>query len=305
MKNLNIGKFTKKNKMSNIKIFCFGFGQVAKSFIKKVLFEEKKIELNATSRNKTYKNSLGKLNFNIYKFNNNEVDINIRRKIHEADYILVSIPPNNDQDIVIKNFESDLKKTKCKWITYLSATSVYGDHKGEWVNESSETKPTSVYGVNRLQAENQWLKFSNENNLPIQIFRLSGIYSTKNNILKRLISGQITVVKKENHFFSRVHVEDIANLLFHSMKKFKSKEIYNISDDKPASQEEIASYGSKLLKVKSPEFLELESLEDGMLKDFYKDSKKVDNKKAKEFFKYQLIYPTYKEGLDKIFNEIV
>ena len=89
------------------------------------------------------------------------------------------------------------------------------------------------------------------------------------------------------------------------MKKFKRNEIYNISDDKPASQEEIATYGSKLLKLKSPELLELESLEDGMLKDFYKDSKKVDNQKVKKFFKYQFIYPTYKEGLDKIFNDII
>ena len=89
------------------------------------------------------------------------------------------------------------------------------------------------------------------------------------------------------------------------MKKFKRYEIYNVSDDKPASQEEIVFYGLKLLKSQSPEFLDLDALEDGMLKDFYKDSKKVDNKKAKEFFNYQLIYPTYKEGLDKIFNDIV
>ena len=89
------------------------------------------------------------------------------------------------------------------------------------------------------------------------------------------------------------------------MEKFKRNEIYNVSDDKPSSQEEIASYGSKLLKVESPEFLELDNLEDGMLKDFYKDSKKVNNKKVKIFFNYQLIYPTYKEGLDKILNDIV
>ena len=41
-------------------------------------------------------------------------------------------------------------------------------------------------------------------------------------------------------------------ILFHSMKKFKTNEIYNISDDKPASQEEVATYGSKLLKIKFP-----------------------------------------------------
>ena len=89
------------------------------------------------------------------------------------------------------------------------------------------------------------------------------------------------------------------------MKKFKSNEIFNISDDKPASQVEIVSYGSKLLKVKSPEFLKLESLENGMLKDFYKESKRVNNKKVKEFFNYQFVYPTYKEGLNKIFNNII
>ena len=52
------------------------------------------------------------------------------------------------------------------------------------------------------------------------------------------------------------------------------------------------------LKLSSPEFLELDALEDGMLKDFYKDSKKVDNRKVKEFFNYQFTYPTYKEGLN-------
>ena len=46
----------------------------------------------------------------------------------------------------------------------------------------------------------------------------------------------------------------------------------------------IAEIRSKLLKVKSPELLELNSLEDGMLKDFYKDSKKVDNEKVKKMY---------------------
>ena len=291
--------------MSKIKVFCFGFGQVAKHFVKKIIKEESALEINISSRKKTHTLTFENLDLNSYEFNEEKIDKNINTKIQDADFILVSIPPIIDGDIVLKNFKEIIKKSKTKWITYLSATSVYGNHDGEWVNEDSETKPTSISGIKRLQAESQWLKFSNENNLPLQIFRLSGIYSLQNNVLRRLISGQAKIVKKENHFFSRIHVEDIANLLFHSMKKFKNNEIYNISDDKPASQEEIAAYGSKLLKVKSPEFLELDTLEDGMLKDFYKDSKKVDNQKVKDFFNYQLTYPTYKEGLDNILNDIV
>ena len=291
--------------MSKIKVFCFGFGQVARYFVKKIIKENQALELNISSRKKTHTLSFEGMELNSYEFNEKKKDKCIDTKIQDADFILISIPPIDSEDIVIKNFKEIFKETKPKWITYLSATSVYGNHDGEWVNETSETKPTSTSGIKRLNAENQWLKFSSENNLPLQIFRLSGIYSVQNNILKRLISGQAKIVKKRNHFFSRIHVEDIANLLFHSIKKFKSNEIYNISDDKPSSQEEIASYGAKLLKIKFPELIKLDALEDGMLKDFYKDSKKVDNQKVKNFFNYQFTYPSYKEGLDKIFNDII
>ena len=146
------------------------------------------------------------------------------------------------------------------------------------------------------------VKISKEHNLPLQIFRLSGIYSPQNNILKKLDIGQAKLIEKKNHFFSRIHVEDIANVLFQSLRKFKKNEIYNISDDQPTSQNEIINYASRLLKKDPPQSINLENIDDGMLKDFYKDSKKVQNKKMKDFFNYQLIYPTYKEGLNNIFN---
>ena len=127
--------------MSKIKVFCFGFGQVAKYFVKKIIKEKTALELNVTSRKKTHNLIFEGLDLNCYEFNNIKIDENIYTKVQDADFILVSIPPIENDDIVLKNFKEIIKKTKTKWITYLSATSVYGNHDGEWVNEKSETKP--------------------------------------------------------------------------------------------------------------------------------------------------------------------
>ena len=223
--------------------------------------------------------------------------------MEEANYILISIPPIDGKDIVVKYLDTNFKNLRnCRWITYLSATSVYGDHKGNWVNEESITKPTSSSGINRLKAENSWTSLSKKINLPLQIFRLAGIYSKKFNILSRLKTGKAQIVDKKNHFFSRIHIEDIANILFKSLDNFKNNQIYNICDDKPASQSEVVAFGAKLLKIKQPRPVKLEEVDSEMLQNFYKDSKKVDNKKMKNFFNYNLKYPTYKEGLNHIFS---
>ena len=137
-------------------------------------------------------------------------------------------------------------------------------------------------------------------NLPVQIFRLAGIYSNEKNILLRLKSGNEKIIDKKDHFFSRIHVEDIASVLFKSLENFKSKEIYNIADDRPASSKEVAFYGSKILEIKNPETIEVSAIDSEVLKNFYKDSKKVSNKKMKKFFDYELKYPSYVEGLNYI-----
>ena len=287
--------------MSKTKVFCFGFGQVAESFINKLINEKKDFDLSVTSRQETHQIELNNIKINSYQFTEDKFDNSIKKKIEEADYILVSIPPIDGKDIVANYLDTNLKKIiNCKWITYLSATSVYGDHKGDWVNEDSATQPTSDNGISRLEAEKNWKSLSNKKNYPLQIFRLAGIYSNEFNILKRLKTGKVQIVDKKNHFFSRIHVEDIANILFKSLDNFKNNEIYNICDDKPASQIEVAAYGAKLLKLEKPNSVKLEEVESEMLKNFYKDSKKVDNKKMKEFFNHKLKYPTYVEGLNYI-----
>ena len=280
-------------------LFCFGFGQVARNFVKKLISENIELKLSFTSRKS--KNEIDKsFKGNFFKFDGEFFEKDLIKNLKSADHILISIPPVNREDLVINNFSRYLSQIKPKWITYLSATSVYGNHNGAWVDEKSETNPTSENGIQRLVAENLWLSACKKFNLPIQIFRLSGIYSNTNNILQRLKLGTAKIIKKENHFFSRIHVDDIANILFNSLKNFKSEEIYNISDDKPSSSEEVTVYAAKLLKLNIPGEIKIEDIDSKMLQNFYKDSKKVSNSKMKNFFNYNLKFSSYIEGLNHI-----
>ena len=291
--------------MKDINIFCFGFGQVAKNFIKKLSIEQYNINLSATSRSESSKKIFNGINYNSYLFNSEKFDQNLVVKLKEADHILVSIPPENQEDLVVKNFSKFIENSKVKWITYLSATSIYGDHNGEWVNENSKTNPISNNGIARLKAENAWVSLEKDNKIPIQIFRLSGIYSNEKNILIRLKSGQVKLINKKNHYFSRIHVDDISNILFKSLSKFKSGEIYNLSDDKPATSEDVTLFGAKMLNIENIEKIEVDQIKSEMLKNFYNESKKVSNKKMKSYFNYNLKFPSYIEGLNYIRSNFI
>ena len=291
--------------MKEINIFCFGFGQVAKNFIKKLSTENYKLNLSVTSRSESSKKTFNGVEHNNYLFDDKKFDRDLLIKLNQATHILISIPPINKEDIVLKNFSEFIKSSKVKWITYLSSTSVYGDHKGEWVNESSETNPFTDKGLAGLESENSWISFAKNNELPIQIFRLSGIYSNEKNTLSRLKSSEVNIINKTDHYFSRIHVVDIANFLFASIFKFKSGEIYNLADDKPSSSEEIILYAAKLLGIKNVKKIEVDEIKSEMLKNFYKESKKVSNEKIKDYFNYKLKFPSYVEGLSYIRDNFI
>ena len=56
--------------MSKIKIFCFGFGQVAKYFVKKLIKEKVVVDLNVTSRKSSHNSIFEGHDLNSYELNN-------------------------------------------------------------------------------------------------------------------------------------------------------------------------------------------------------------------------------------------
>ncbi|HIN07392.1 MAG TPA: oxidoreductase, partial [Pelagibacteraceae bacterium] len=140
-----------------LKLFCFGFGQVAQYFVKSLVSQKCEFDFVTTTTSKTSFNKkiFGK-NYKSLFFEGNDYDPAILNELSNSNNVLVSIPPVSDEDLVLKNFTDEFKNNKFDWITYLSSTSVYGDKNGEWVDENSETLPTSSKGKARLKSEKLW-----------------------------------------------------------------------------------------------------------------------------------------------------
>ena len=286
--------------MNKDRFFFFGFGQTARYLIKNLEQSKKKFTFSATNTKKTTLKTFGKKKFLSFKFKDKLYDKKLIKILSESDYILISIPPKKRKDLVLKSFSKFLKKIKFKKLIYLSATSVYGNHKGKWVNENSKLKGNTKFGLGRKIVEKLWIKFRDLYNLDINILRVSGIYSKESNVLKKISKKSIYV--KEKKYFSRIRIEDLAQVIKKTFYSQQSFLILNASDDKPATNIEVANFAAKLLKIKNLKSIPISNFKNKMIKEFYIDSKKVSNKKMKNKLLIKLKYPTYKEGLRNIFN---
>lgn len=189
------------------------------------------------------------------------------------------------------------------WIGYLSTNGVYGDHGGAWVDEESDLFPTTERARRRIRAEADWAGLSAEWALPVTIFRLPGIYGPGRSAIDTVRSGKARRVYKEGQVFSRMHVDDIAAALAASLTGPQVHDLYNLADDEPAPPQDVVEYACNLLGVEPPPLVPLEDAElSEMGKSFYTDNKRVSNKRMKEALSITLSHPTYREGLEAIFQ---
>ena len=276
-----------------MKLFCFGLGQTVKNLIG-VLKNKNYNNISLISR--SYCNNVK----NYYNINEDYIDKEIIKEVIESTHILISLPPPYE-NFVLKNFKSIINESKnLKWLGYLSSTSVYGNHDGNWVDENTITKPQTTMGKKRLAAEKNLLKIKK-----LRIFRLSGIYSKTNNVFNRINNNQINIIKGKNNYFSRIYIDDIIETLLKSFYNSKDNQIYNVCDDLPATYIDVIKYACKLLNknYNFPE-IEFDQIQNKFLSEFYKDNKRVSNKKIKKSLGVNLNFPTYKHGLDFIFKNI-
>ena len=257
------------------RLFCFGLGYSAGVLSRRLAAKGWSISGTATTAEKA--EALKQHGYEAFVFDGRERDSAIADALSRSTHILLSIPPGEDGDPAYRVYASDIAASpSIAWIGYFSSISVYGDSKGEWVDETTPPGPVTDRGKRRLDAENAWIELSRASGKTTVVLRLPGIYG-------------------------RVHVDDIATATEAALGLASAIHVFNVTDDLPAPPQDVIAYGAEILGVPCPPATDpTDASLSPMARSFYAESKKVSNARMKNELGVKLAYPTYVEGLNAI-----
>ena len=278
-----------------MQLFCFGYGYSAEALARRLSARTTALAGTRTS----LAGGPAPLGARLAEFKGDAVPDAVRGLLTGTTHALVSIPPDLEGDVVLRHFRDELAALPdLAWIGYLSTVGVYGDCQGQWVDETSPTRPISERSLRRVQAERAWLAFAKESGRRVELFRLAGIYGPGRSVIDTIRAGTAKRIVKPGQVFNRIHVDDVARTLAASIDKATGHSIFNVSDDEPAPPQDVVAYAAELMGLPVPPEVAFEASGlKGMAASFWAESKRVRNTRIKADLGVELIYPTYREGL--------
>ena len=115
-------------------------------------------------------------------------------------------------------------------VLLVSSSAVYGEHGGDWVDESTPPAPPGFNGKVLLEAEQLFAV------QPITsiVLRLAGLYGPgRLQLLERLRTGQVQVPRTLPHWANRIHVDDAAAAIVHLLELADPLPLYVGVDSTP------------------------------------------------------------------------
>jgi nucleoside-diphosphate-sugar epimerase len=179
-------------------------------------------------------------------------------------------------------------------LIYVSSTSVYGQDAGEWIDEDSETRPTTEDGQIVLAAEELVSKS------PVAdvatVLRFSGIYGPAR-LLRRIeaVRSGEPIAANPDGFLNLIHVDDGAQIVRRIAHCESVQPTYLVTDDRPVTRREYYSLLAKLVGADEPVF-QVEDAGRGL-------NKRCSNSRLKAEFGNVLRYPSIESGLPQAIGQ--
>lgn len=135
-------------------------------------------------------------------------------------------------------------------VLFVSSSAVYGEHGGDWVDESTPAAPCGFNGKVLLDAE-QWLASQSVTSITL---RLAGLYGPGQlQLLDRLRAEQVRVPRRTKHWANRIHTDDAASAIVHLLQLADPLPLYLGTDDTPLPLDVLYDALAQLIGVDPPQ----------------------------------------------------
>jgi len=173
-----------------------------------------------------------------------------------------------------------------------SSTAVYGQHRGEWVDEASPTEPAHFSGRRLLEGE-ACLAGS-----PFRstVVRFGGIYGPRRTgLVERVRTGAAGF--RPDHYTNRIHRDDCVGAIVHLLALEDAEELYVGVDTEPATEEAVQHWLAEALGVPVPRAAAPGDA------PAHRGSKRCRNSRLLDSG-YRFRHPTFREGYRTVLAEV-
>ena len=210
-------------------------------------------------------------------------------------HVVFSIPPipGSPPGSTVARAAEASQVAGARAFVYLGSTAVYGETpSGETVDEDSPIAISDQEAGPRI-AEESAVDTAQISGVRTVVLRLAAIYGPGRGVRERLRGGTYQLIDDGAHYYSRVHVDDLCNIIRASAEHAKAGSKYCVADDHPATQREYVEWLCARMDLPVPP--SVASLAPGARRRPVRN-RKVANAKLKAELDYRFVYPSYVEG---------
>lgn len=188
-------------------------------------------------------------------------------------------------------------------LVYGSTSGVYGDCRGELVNETRAPRADTPRARRRVSAEDAIRFLGRATPVCSTILRIPGIYAADRvggTPRARLLKGTPLLEARDDVYTNHIQADDLARACIAALWRGKPQRVYNVNDDSCLKMGDYFDLAADLYHLPRPPRVPRDTAKDQLpllLLSFMSESRRMDNTRLKRELRLRLRYPTVATGL--------
>lgn len=216
--------------------------------------------------------------------------------------LLYMVPPGrqSNEDRRLARFLKVSTKKPPERVVYISTSGVYGDRKGNLVDEEDEIAPATERAQRRADAEGKIREFAAKHESAWLVLRVPGIYGPGRLRLPAIARGEPVLRVEDCGPGNRIHRDDLAACCLRALQTANCNRVINISDDEHATSCAFATEVARQAGLPAPPRITADEARQrfGAVRlSFLLESRLLDNTRMHRDLDVALRYPNMATGI--------